>query len=73
MKYSELKKVVEVASLESARDGISSYFWRTNGNLELTYPALILPDNNTTFKQLCKLADAGLVEFDGADELVIVL
>jgi hypothetical protein len=73
MKYSELKKAVEVASLESARDGILSYFWRTNGNLELTYPALILPDNNATFNQLCKLADAGLVEFDGADELVIVL
>lgn len=72
MKYTELLKTVKTAQESTKVDGIQSYFYRSNGKLELTYPAVTLPDNDITFNQLCKLSDMGLVEFDGADDIVLI-
>jgi hypothetical protein len=72
MKYQDLLKIVKRAQEVTKQDGIPSYFYRSNGKLELTYPALALPDNNVSFRQLCRLENAGFVEFSGIDETVYI-
>jgi hypothetical protein len=72
MKYQKLKKIIQQAQTAQKIDGIQSYFWRSTQGLELTYPNIIIKDNDVSFKQLEKLEKEGLVTFSGSDEIVLI-